>query len=315
MNIESMIQPLFDEDVALEEKVKLITALNAKMYDAETLYELAHFFIEKSVRISNPYPDSIDVVGTGGDGAKTLNYSTLSALVAHHYGLPVVKHGNKAITSQCGSFDFLGQLAIEIPETAEAANQILADEKLVFLFAPFFHPIFKPVAEARKVFADRGEKTIFNVLGPLLLPDGVKRVVVGVYDVELVEPMAEALVKLGVEYGYVVYGSGLDEFSVCGVNTIMQIKNGQLHKQTLHPEQLGFIRSQIPALAAGDAYQNFEESKKILCGEVLGPKADMLILNAAAAIHVGKGFDKPLAFYIDEVKQLLEKGICLNPQK
>lgn len=312
MDIEVIIQQLLDENVELDVKVKLVTKLNAKIEDADVLFELATCFRAKSLKIHNPYYDTIDIVGTGGDGASTLNYSTLSALVAHKYGLPVAKHGNRATTSKCGSFDFLERLNIEIPTTPEEANKLLDTKRLVFLFAPYFYPIFKPVVEVRKVFAAKGEKTIFNVLGPLLIPEGVKRVVIGVYDMALLEPMAEVLLRLGVEYGYVVYGAGLDEFSVCGVSSVIRIKEGVLSCHSLHPEQVGFTRSKVLALAAGDSYQNYKESKEILCGDLMGPKRDMLVLNAAAAIQVGKGFDQKLSFYVDEVNTLLDKGICLE---
>ena len=225
----------------------------------------------------------------------------------------MIKHGNRAVTSHCGSFDFLEKIGIEIPETSEEAAEIFNEKKCVFLFAPFFHPVFKEIAPVRKHFAEMGKKTIFNVLGPLLNPARVRRMLVGVYDEKLLRPMAEALSILGVEYAYVVNGAGMDEFSICGLNHVIKINNGKLTKQTIHPEQLGFKRAVPQFLTAGDVYQNIEESAKIISGELMGPKRDMLVFNAASALAISTGFKTSLQEAIGQIEQFIaSKPVLFN---
>ena len=160
----------------------------------------------------------------------------------------------------------------------------------------------------RKKFAAEGKRTFFNVLGPLLNPMRVRRMVVGVYDKALLEPYCNALKKMGVTHAYIVYGDGMDEFSVCGVNQVLKLENGEESAFSLHPEQLGIVRSKVTYLAAGDPFQNFAESQNILTNELLGPKQDMLVLNSAAALHVARGFDGSLSECFSEVKQKLQAG-------
>ena len=312
MDISSQILSLLNDEVTLEEQCKIIQRISARIYEQGTLFEIAETFLGYAKKIENSFVDTMDIVGTGGDGCKTLNYSTLSALLVHAMGAKVAKHGNKSMSSKCGSFDFLQQINIEIPKSTQAAFEQLKDSGITFLFAPFFHPIFAKVVEARKHFAKQGEKTFFNVLGPLLNPVQVKRIVAGVYDQNLLKPYADCLMQMGVTHAYIVYGDGLDEFSVCGVNQVIQIHEGKLKELTLHPEQLGFVRSQVEYLAAGDAHQNLQESQAILNNELLGVKQDTLILNSAAALHVAKGFDRELAFYIEAVKSSIQAGEFAN---
>jgi len=148
----------------------------------------------------------------------------------------------------------------------------------------------------------------FNILGPLLNPMRVKRMIVGVYQKELLMPYTKALSKLGVEYAYIVHGDGMDEFSVCGVNQVVKIDKGEISEFSLHPEQLGFIRSKLDYLIAGDSFTNFEESQALLNNELLGAKQDTLVLNAAAALHVAHGFDGTLEKCVEEIQQRLKQG-------
>ncbi|WP_119342556.1 anthranilate phosphoribosyltransferase [Facilibium subflavum] len=302
MDIEVSIQTLLTDDIDIDAQYAIIEQVNKRVLEKETLYMLAKTFLQYSLKVENPFENTLDIVGTGGDGLQTLNYSTLSALVVHHLGGKIAKHGNRSATSRCGSFDFLQQLNFEIPETPEAAYSQLKQTGFTCLFAPYFHPVFAKVAEVRKRFAEEGKRTFFNILGPLLNPARVKRILVGVYDEALLSPFAYALENLGASHAYIVFGDGMDEFSVCGINKVIQIHQGTRNEFTLHPEQLGFMRSKVEYLNAGDAFCNVNESKAILTNELLGPKQDTLILNAAAALHISRGFEGTLLEMVEEIK-------------
>ncbi|MBK2125593.1 anthranilate phosphoribosyltransferase [Fangia hongkongensis] len=308
MEVQEIIDALLAEDISVDEQYKLVKKLDENVLEDDVLLQIAECFLQKSLLVKNPFEETIDIVGTGGDGLQTLNYSTLSALVVHALGAKVAKHGNKSATSKCGSFDFLERLDIVIPKTPEEAYNELVNTGFTFLFAPYFHPIFARVKEVRGRFAEEGKRTFFNILGPLLNPMRVKRMMVGVYQKELLMPYAKTLSKLGVEYAYVVHGDGMDEFSVCGVNQVVKIDKGEISEFSLHPEQLGFIRSKLDYLTAGDSFTNFEESQALLSNELLGAKQDTLVLNAAAALHVARGFEGTLGKCVEEVQQRLKQG-------
>ncbi|MFZ9035237.1 MAG: anthranilate phosphoribosyltransferase [Francisellaceae bacterium] len=308
MDISVAIDRLLGGVTSEDEQYNIIAIINDEIYTEGVLAELAQCFRKLAITVDNPYEDTIDIVGTGGDGCNTLNYSTLTALAVHELGIHVAKHGNRSATGKCGSFDFLERLKISIPETVAAAESQLKSNGFTFLFAPFFHPVFAKVAAVRKRFAAEGKRTFFNVLGPLLNPAKVKRMVVGVYDKKLLTPYAFALNQLGITHAYIVYGDGLDEFSVCGVNEIIKLEDGVISEFMLHPEQLGFIRSKIDYLQAGDSFQNFEESQALLNNELLGPKQDMFILNLAMAYQVGRGFSMSMEEAVSKVRTAISSG-------
>ena len=312
MEIKELVSQLVSDEITEDQQYQIIKQIGEFIYEEKTLFDLAQAFLEHSVQIINPFAETLDIVGTGGDGCKTLNYSTLSALIAHCMGAKIAKHGNRSATSKCGSFDFVQKLNIDIPQTPETALTMLKETGIVFLFAPFFHPIFAKVVNVRKRFAEEGKPTFFNVLGPLLNPMRVKRMVVGVYDERLLKPFVYALKNLGVTHAYIVYGDGLDEFSVCGANKVIKIHHGEVLEFGLHPEQAGFMRGKLEYLEAGDLYQNIEESKALLNNEMFGAKQDTLILNAAAALHVATGFSGELMDQVQYVKQALQQGKFVN---
>ncbi|MCF6765717.1 anthranilate phosphoribosyltransferase [Thiotrichales bacterium 19S3-7] len=313
--IDKQIEQLLDEEVELKDKIKIVTALNKFRYDGHALAQIASIFLDKSVSIdiTNLPQNTMDIVGTGGDGYSTLNYSTLTALILSQLGIPVIKHGNRSSTSRCGSFDFLETIGIEFPKTTEEVIQQFNKEHCVFLYAPYFHPLFKQIVPVRKHFSELGQKTVFNILGPLLNPARVKRMVVGVYEEALIEPMAIALNELNVEYASIVHGAGMDEFSTCGINHLIQIKQGRLNRISIHPEQLGFKRAKAELLKAGDSYQNVKESLAILNGELMGPKRDMLVINVAAALSVSTAFELGLSDAIKKVETYLQSKPVLFP--
>lgn len=303
---------LIDPEASLDDQYAIIETLTEHMFDGEVLYQLARFFRGYEKSVNNPFTHTLDIVGTGGDNKHSLNYSTLSAMIAHAYGLKVAKFGNKAVTSQCGSFDFLHKLAVSIPDTPERAETQLKQMGRTFLFAPFYHPVFKYVIEVRKLFAQQGKKTIFNCLGPLLNPAYPQNALVGVYTPALLEPMAYALAKSGYQYAYVVHGAGFDELSLCGHNQMVMINGSKKQTKSFKPEYLGLNPANPGQLEAGTPEENFDTAYQIFAGFDHGAKAEMLILNAAAGIQVGQCFDKPLDHYVAVVQDLLKQGITLG---
>ncbi|WP_157966540.1 anthranilate phosphoribosyltransferase [Fastidiosibacter lacustris] len=309
MNVSELVKTLVNDDTSEDQQYEIIKQIDKEVYQEQTLFSLVQAFLEYSIAIENPFLDTLDIVGTGGDGCRTLNYSTLSAFVVHKLGAKLAKHGNRSTTSKCGSFDLLHKLNIKLPQTADEAFRLLQQTGIVFLFAPFFHPIFAKVSNVRKRFAEQGKRTFFNVLGPLLNPMRVKRIVVGVYDERLLKPYLYALKNQGVTHAYIVYGDGMDEFSVCGVNKVIQIHNDTITEFSLHPEQVGFMRSKLEYLEVGNLYQNLEESKALFNNEILGVKQDTLVINAAAARHVACGFEGMLIDHVKVIKDALQKGV------
>ena len=234
----------------------------------------------------------VDTCGTGGDGSGTFNISTAAALVAAAAGAKVAKHGNRAVTSRCGSADVLEALGIPISLPAEAAADALRRHHFCFLLAPAHHPGMKAVLPVRKAL---GVRTIFNVLGPLLNPAGARRQVMGVYNRRLVPVVAEAMTHLGVEHGFVVHGEGgLDEFSLGGPSSVAVVtrKGGSgssVRTFEVKPEEFGLERMPMEALAGGkDANENAAILTRVLglgaAPPEAGPKRDIVLLNAAAVL-------------------------------
>lgn len=312
------IESLLSEQVTLNEQVAIIEQLNEQIFNPQTLYSLARYLLSKAQLIKGFPVETVDIVGTGGDGHNTLNFSTMSAIVTAACGYKVAKHGNKSSTSKCGSFDLLQRLGVTIPANSGEALSCLQKTGIAFLYGPHFHPILASVAEARKVFAKRGEKTIFNLMGPLINPVRPERMSVGVYREDLVEPYAQVLSQLGVQYGYVVHGDGLDEFSLTGRSRVATINEGQISLSDIVPEAYDLDRCELSQLIGGEPDQNYTETLEILSGQCGGPKMDMVIFNAASAIVVASGFKIPLlegifrarkALLTGRVKQFLQE-IC-----
>jgi len=228
--------------------------------------------------------DVVDTCGTGGDGADTINISTAAALVAAAAGAPVAKHGNRAVSSRSGSSDVLAALGLDLAAPIERAERALAEAGCAFLFAPNHHPAMRHAAAAR---AALGVRTLFNLVGPLANPAGARRQLLGVYDARLLRPMAEALRDLGSERAWVVCGSdGLDELTTTGPSSVAALENGEIRTFETTPEAAGLARARPGALAGGGPEENAEAIRGILGGE-RGPRRDVVVLNAAAAIVVG----------------------------
>jgi anthranilate phosphoribosyltransferase len=234
-------------------------------------------------------PGAVDVVGTGGDASGSFNISTCAAFIVAGAGVPVAKHGNRALSSKSGAADVLQALGVNIDLDADHVGTCIRDAGIGFMFAPAHHPAMKNVGPTR---VELGTRTIFNLLGPLSNPAGVKRQMIGTFSRHWVEPMAQVLKNLGSENIWVVHGSdGLDEITTAGSTSVAALENGKIRTFEVTPEDAGLSRGKPEALRGGDAQQNAEALLDVLKGK-RGPFRDVAVLNAAAALIVaGKAKD------------------------
>jgi anthranilate phosphoribosyltransferase len=232
--------------------------------------------------------DAMDVVGTGGDNAGTLNISTAVALVVAGCGVPVAKHGNRALSSRTGAADVLAALGVDVDTPLERLPDILRIANCVFLFAPRHHAALRHAAGPR---VELGTRTIFNLLGPMANPARVRRQLTGVFAPEWARPMAEALGRLGSERAWIVHGQGLDELTVAGENQVVALEDGSVRSFTVSPEDAGLPRAAITAIRGGDPVLNAAALAALLQGAT-GPYRDTVLFNAAAALLIaGKARD------------------------
>lgn len=233
-------------------------------------------------RITAP-KGAIDIVGTGGDGRKTLNISTAAALVVAGVGVPVAKHGNKALSSKSGSADALTELGINIMATPAQSQDALTQAGICFMMATVHHPAMRHVGPAR---AELGTRTIFNILGPMTNPAGVTRQLTGTFDATWCRPMAETLREMGSDHVWLIHGSdGTDELAISGDSFVVELKDGQIREFTVTPEDAGLARHDFSEIVGGDAAHNAAAARAILGGAQNGYR-DAVLLNAAAALLV-----------------------------
>jgi len=230
---------------------------------------------------ANPY--AIDLCGTGGDGAGTLNISTACAFIVSACGVPVAKHGNRNMSSKSGTADCLEALGVKIDLGPAEASRCLREAGLCFLFAQTYHPAMKYAARVRQAL---GFRTIFNLLGPLSNPARVRRQLVGVYDRDWVAPLAGALVRLGAESAWVVHGDGLDEIAISGPTRVAMLAGGEITVREIGPEDAGLSWSPLSALNGGTATENAAALRRVLDGET-GAYRDIVLINSAAALMIG----------------------------
>ncbi|HHW14462.1 MAG TPA: anthranilate phosphoribosyltransferase [Firmicutes bacterium] len=258
----------------------LLTALHMKGESRGEIAGAARTMRAKATKVPVKVAGLVDTCGTGGDGKHTFNISTTVAFVVAGAGVPVAKHGNRAVSSGCGSADVLEALGVRIDLGPEEAAECLAEAGIGFLFAPIFHTAMRHAVGPRR---ELGFRTIFNVLGPLANPAGTTRQVVGVYDRALTRTIAEVLVDLGTEHSLVVHGAGgADELTLAGENLVCECRDGGVREYTLRPAAVGLAEAPLSALAGGDARENADLLLGILRGEP-GPRRDAVLLNAAAA--------------------------------
>lgn len=236
----------------------------------------------KMVPVDAP-ADAVDIVGTGGDGAHTYNISTASAFVVAGAGVPVAKHGNRAVSSKSGAADVLVALGVNVDIPPEAIARAIREAGIGFMFAPMHHSAMKHVGPAR---VELGTRTIFNLLGPLSNPGGVKRQLIGVYSEEWVEPIAHVLAALGSESAWIVHGAGgVDEITTAGTTKVAALRNGQVETFSITPESVGLPVSPVEAIRGGDAEHNATALRALLEGEP-GAYRDTVLMNAGAALVV-----------------------------
>ncbi len=228
-----------------------------------------------------PVPGAIDVVGTGGDGSGSWNVSTLAGLIVAACGVPVAKHGNRAASSKSGSADVLQALGVKVGLSAQGVAECLAQTGFAFMIAPAHHPSMRHVAAVR---IELGTRTIFNILGPLSNPAGVKRLLIGVFAASWLEPIAETLRDLGTERAFVLHGSdGLDEITTTGATEVVELNNGSISRFTIRPEDAGIACAAPAGLKGGEPGLNAAALRAVLYGEKNAYR-DIALLNAAAAL-------------------------------
>ncbi|MDD4875806.1 MAG: anthranilate phosphoribosyltransferase [Dehalococcoidales bacterium] len=285
----------------------LVTALRLK---GETVEEIVGFAItmkSKAVSLSIDAP-LVDTCGTGGDGAKTFNISTAAAFVAAGTGLKVAKHGNRAMSSRCGSADLLEELGIKIDLDNIQVKKCIEEIGIGFIFAPIFHPAMKYASVPRR---EIGIRTVFNILGPLTNPAGAKAQVLGVADAALVEKLALALNKLGCQHALVVHGDdGLDEITLTTTTIISELNNDIIKNYTITPEDFGLSRVNIDKLRGGTVSENAEILLKVLNG-FSGPQQDVVVMNTAAVLLAG---DRVSTFQdgVELAREVIENGKALE---
>ncbi|WP_439028743.1 anthranilate phosphoribosyltransferase [Haloarchaeobius sp. DT45] len=282
----------------------LLAALRAK---GETEAEIAGFaqgMRDAARTISPNRKPMVDTCGTGGDDYDTINVSTTSAMVAAGAGIAVAKHGNYSVSSSSGSADVLEVAGVQVDAEPAAVEARIEDDGIGFMLATVFHPAMKAVIGPRK---ELGMRTLFNVLGPLTNPAGADAQVVGVYDPDLVPVLARALARMNVSRALVVHGSGMDEICIHGETVVAEVNGDEIEEYTLTPEDLGLERAPVDDVAGGTPEENAADMKGILRGEVTGPKRDIILANAGAAIYIAGGADT-LEAGVEKAREAIDSG-------
>ncbi len=263
-----------------------LVALRLKGETVDEVTGMARGMRNASTRVPLPsHIRAIDTCGTGGDGADTFNISTAAGLLVASLGQPVAKHGNRAASSRCGSADVLESLGVKLDLGPEAVARCIERTNFGFMFAPTYHPAMRHVGPTRR---EVGVRTVFNILGPLTNPAGAQYQVLGVADARLVPLMAQALLRLGCSHALVIHGlDGVDEFSLSGPTLVAEVRGdrGDVVEYQVTPESVGLPESSREAVHGGDAAYNAALLRRILSGEQTGPAADMVALNAGAALY------------------------------
>jgi anthranilate phosphoribosyltransferase len=280
-----------------------LTALSLKGETIDEITASASAMRSHCVRLLHDV-DALEIVGTGGDHSNSFNISTTAAIITAAAGVPIAKHGNRGASSKCGAADVLEALGVNITIPPEKSAELLSNIGICFLFAQNYHIAMKYVAPVRK---ELGIRTVFNILGPLTNPAGANMELLGVYDRELIEPLAKVLMNLGVKNALVVHGGdGLDEISMSAPTTLCEVKNGWLRTYEIMPEQFGFQRCAKEDLAGGTPDENAIITWAILNGEK-GPKRDAAVLNSAAALYTSGKYET-IADAVKAAQEVIDSG-------
>jgi anthranilate phosphoribosyltransferase len=306
--MSQMITEIFSGEITDAQIGAFMGSLATKGETFEELAGAAKAMRRKAKRIQTSASTVLDTCGTGGDRAKTFNISTTTAFVAAGCGVTVAKHGNRSVSSQCGSADLLEKLGVKIDIDPELVEEAIGEIGIGFLFAPLYHGAMKYAAKARK---EVGLRSIFNMLGPLTNPAGANCQLLGVYAPELTEMFANALQVIGAKRVFVVHGhDGLDEISVCAPTRVSELKDGRIMTYDIQPEQFFGKQAAPNALAGGSPEENAEITKRILGGEK-GPRRDVVLLNASASL-VAAGRAGDLKEGIQMAEASIDQGAAMR---
>ena len=305
---DQLLEVIFNQKLSEIQMTTLLTALAWKGESVSEIVGFARGMRRHAVKFVHDEEKVVDTAGTGGDSTKTFNISTAAAFVIAGAGIRVAKHGNRAISGQCGSADVLAYLGVRVDAPKMVLEDCLKKCGITFLFAPAFHPAMRIVAKVRR---EMGTRTIFNLLGPLSNPAGVTRQIIGVCSPQLTEVFAQVLDGLGSERALIFSGEeGLDEISISGRTKLTELRRGSVQTRFLTPEDVGLSRSPSECLRGGDATENSRILKEILEGSRNGPERDAVLLNAAAGIYVADKADS-LSSGLRLARESLESGQAL----
>ena len=301
--MEQVMEEIMTGEATDAQKASFLTAMTMKGETINEITSAAKVMRSHCEKFLNDM-DVLEIVGTGGDGANTINISTIASIIVSSTKIPVAKHGNRAASSKCGTADCLEALGVNINISPAESAILLKEHNMCFLFAQKYHPAMRFVGSVRR---EIGIRTIFNVLGPLANPAGASMQLLGVYSEALVEPLARVLYNLGVKRAMVVYGQdGMDEISLSAPTTVCEVRNGSFKSYVITPEQFGFKRCKKEDLIGGNPQENAKFVLDILNG-AKGPKTDAVLLNAGAAIYTARE-DITIEDGIKIAREALESG-------
>ena len=302
---EDAFGAMLDGRTSDDEVARFLSELSDRGETANEIAGAARAMRKRLIPINAP-ANAIDVCGTGGDGHHTLNVSTAVSLVVAACGVPVAKHGNRAASSKAGAADTLEALGLDLDRAAQTAEDTLADLGIGFLFAANHHPAMRRIQPIRKAI---GKRTIFNLMGPLANPAGVKRQLVGIARPAYVPIYAEALARLGTDRSFVISGDeGLDELSLAGGNEVAEVDASEVRMKRIDATEAGLTHAPVEAIRGGDPLHNAAALRKLLAGEP-GPYRDAVLFNAAAALLVAGEVDS-WADGVEEAAEAIDKGLA-----
>lgn len=283
---ESAMTTILSGDATPAQLIAFVVALRAKGESPAELAGLLDAVLAHATLVpltAEQRDSAVDIVGTGGDQSHSINVSTLAAIVTAGAGVPVCKHGARSASSKCGTADVLEELGVTIELSPEQVKHCIDEAGIGFCFAPAFHPAFRFAGPSRR---EIGIPTVFNLLGPMANPGRVRRQVIGVADALFAERMVETLRTHGSIHAWVVHGGGLDELTTTGPSEVIELRDGEISRFTVDPEELGLAPARSDQLVGGDRATNAEAVRRVLAGDP-GPHRDIVVLNAAAGLVVG----------------------------
>lgn len=307
----TVMNEIMNGETSQVQNAAYLAALSTKSAKAETIDEIsgsAAAMRDHALKVEHDM-DVLEIVGTGGDHAGSINISTTAAFLIAAAGIKVAKHGNRAASSKSGAADCLEALGINISLAPETCVKLLKEINICFLFAQKYHASMKYVGAVRK---ELGIRTVFNILGPLTNPAHPTTMLLGVYDEYLLDPLAQVLMSLGVKRGMVIYGQDcLDEISLSAPTSVCEFKDGWFKRYIIQPEDFGFTRCKKDDIKGGTPEENAAITRAILSGKEQGPKRDIVLLNAGAAIYLG-GKAASITDGIDVARSLIANGAGLR---